>query len=147
MRQESNFHPSAKSHAGAVGLMQLLPSVGRRLARSAGLGNVSSSMIYSPEINIIAGTSYLAQSLKKYDGNIALALSTYNADPRNLPVWLDRMRGESEDDFFDLDLFVELIHLEETQDYNRKVLSNYWRYQEIYGENKLDFAWKLNPKD
>ena len=144
MRQESNFHPSAKSHAGAVGLMQLLPSVGRRLARSAGLGNVSSSMIYSPKINIIAGTSYLSQSLKKYDGNIALALSTYNADPRNLPVWLDRMRGDSDDDFFDLDLFVEFIHLEETQDYNRKVLSNYWRYQEIYGENKLDFAWRLD---
>ncbi len=144
MRQESNFHPEAKSHAGAVGLMQLLPSVGRRLARGEGIGRVGTRRLYDPAVNIRLGVKFLSSNLKKYDGNIALAISSYNADPRNLPAWLERSRqaGVTQDGF-DLDLFIELIPLEETYYYNRIVLTNYWRYQELGGESRNLFAWKL----
>ncbi len=142
MRQESNFHPRAKSHAGAVGLMQLLPSVGRRLGRAAGYGTVSAARLLEPEINIALGTRFLSSNLKKYNGNIALAISSYNADPRNLPAWLERSHGDRESEF-DLDLFVELIPLDETYDYNLQVLTNFWRYQEVYGETDGLFRWKL----
>ena len=144
MRQESNFHPAAKSHAGAVGLMQLLPSVGRRLARGEGIGSVSTRRLYDPSVNIRLGTKFLASNLKKYKGNIALAISSYNADPRNLPAWMERSHpADSKGNGFDLDLFIELIPLEETYYYNRIVLTNYWRYQELGGESKDLFAWKL----
>ncbi len=144
MRQESNFNPGAKSHAGAVGLMQLLPSVGRRLARGEKIGTVSTRRLYDPVVNIRLGTKFLASNLKKYKGNIALAISSYNADPRNLPAWMERSHpaGEQENGF-DLDLFIELISLEETYYYNMIVLTNYWRYQELGGESKDLFAWKL----
>jgi len=142
MRQESNFHPRAKSHAGAVGLMQLLPSVGRRLGRKAGYGTVSAARLLDPEINIALGTRFLASNLKNYDGNIALAISSYNADPRNLPAWIERSHGDRASDF-DLDLFIELIPLDETYDYNLQVLTNFWRYQEVYGGNGDLFKWKL----
>ncbi len=145
MRQESNFHPGAKSHAGAVGLMQLLPSVGRRLARGEGIGSVSTRRLYDPDVNIRLGTKFLASNLKKYKGNIALAISSYNADPRNLPAWMERSHpAGARENGFDLDLFIELIPLEETYYYNIIVLTNYWRYQELGGEGKDLFAWKLS---
>ncbi|MBW7996920.1 MAG: lytic transglycosylase domain-containing protein [Candidatus Glassbacteria bacterium] len=144
MRQESNFNPGAKSHAGAVGLMQLLPSVGRRLARGEGIGSVSTRRLYDPAVNIRLGTKFLSMNLERYDGNIALAISSYNADPRNLPAWLERSHpAGTGEDAFDLDLFIELIPLEETHYYNRIVLTNYWRYQELGGEHQDLFAWKL----
>jgi soluble lytic murein transglycosylase len=144
MRQESNFHPSARSHAGALGLMQLLPSVGRNLARGEGIGRVTTRRLYDPEVNIRLGTKFLSMNLDRYEGNIALAISSYNADPRNLPAWLERSHpaGSGEDEF-DLDLFIELIPLEETYHYNMIVLTNYWRYQELGGEKQNLFAWKL----
>ncbi|MEA2062296.1 MAG: lytic transglycosylase domain-containing protein [Gemmatimonadota bacterium] len=145
IRQESNFNPQARSHAKALGLMQLLPSVARRLSRGLGLGRITSRRLYDPEVNIPLGVKFLSMNLNKYEGNIALAISCYNADPRNIPVWLerlDRMRGTTGG--FDLDLFIELIPLDETRDYNIRVLHNLWRYQEVYSEKRSLFCWKLD---
>ena len=144
IRQESNFHPRASSHAGAVGLMQVLPSIGRRLSRSLGLGKLTRQQLFNPEVNIKLGVKFLATNLAKYNGNIALAISCYNADSRNLPSWIERSRPENRNGEFDLDLFIELIPLEETHDYNIRVLTNFWRYQEVYGEKKNLFDWQLS---
>ncbi|MFH1068261.1 MAG: lytic transglycosylase domain-containing protein [Candidatus Glassbacteria bacterium] len=143
IRQESNFHPRAKSHAGAVGLMQLLPTVGRRLSSGMGLGQLTVSRLYEPEVNIKLGVKFLAGNLARYEGNIALAISSYNADPRNLPAWIERSHPAGIKEDFDLDLFIELIPLEETYNYNLQVLTNFWRYQELGGEHKDLFNWKL----
>jgi len=142
IRQESNFNPRARSHAGAVGLMQLLPSVGRRLSSGMRLGRITRVRLYDPGVNIKLGVKFLASNLSKYNGNIALAISSYNADPRNLPAWLERSHPRGSDDF-DLDLFIELIPLEETYDYNIQVLTNFWRYQELNGEKENLFSWKI----
>ncbi|HLA41524.1 MAG TPA: lytic transglycosylase domain-containing protein, partial [Candidatus Glassbacteria bacterium] len=140
---ESNFHPRARSHAGAVGLMQLLPSVARRLAKGMGLGQITTSRLYDPDVNIKLGVKFLAANLTRYDGNIALAISSYNADPRNLPAWIERSHPAGINEDFDLDLFIELIPLEETYNYNFQVLTNFWRYQELGGERENLFTWKL----
>ncbi|MBN2288215.1 MAG: lytic transglycosylase domain-containing protein [Candidatus Glassbacteria bacterium] len=144
IRQESNFNEQARSHAGARGLMQLLPSVGRRLSSGMGLGRITNLRLYDPEVSLALGVKFLAGNLSKYDGNIALAISCYNADPRNLPVWLERMNQLRHTGDFDLDLFVELIPLDETHDYNIQVLTNFWRYQEVYKEARDFFGWKLD---
>ena len=145
IRQESNFNARARSHAGALGLMQLLPSVGRNLARGAGLGKVGPSSLFQPDINVKLGVKYLANQLAKYQGNIALAISCYNAAPQNLPAWLDRSHPEGAgEEVFDPDLFIEMIPLEETYFYNIQVLTNFWRYQELNGEQNNLFYWKLS---
>jgi soluble lytic murein transglycosylase len=85
--QESRFRPNAVSAAGAVGLMQLLPSTARGIAQRTGGSGFRDSDLYVPELNIRYGAWYLRHLLDKY-GDEQTALAAYNAGQTNVDGWL-----------------------------------------------------------
>src|SRR5690606_11858059 len=88
IRAESAWQPDARSHANALGLMQLLPSTGRRVARELGIPWRGDGMLLEPELNIRLGTRYLANQLEQFGGSPWLASAAYNAGPAPVRRWL-----------------------------------------------------------
>jgi soluble lytic murein transglycosylase len=125
IRQESRYTPTALSPAGARGLMQLMPTVGRSLARARGIVPWDDVMLYQPDVSIELGTTHLAAELRR-DVNPTHALAAYNAGRSRLTRWRS-LRGSE-----DPELFIERIPYVETRDYVRIVLRNQEFYRALY---------------
>ncbi|MEM7016579.1 MAG: transglycosylase SLT domain-containing protein [Pseudomonadota bacterium] len=117
IRQESAFMQSVYSHAGAMGLMQLMPSTGRYLARKARLRLSNKRQLMEVDTNLKLGTLYLRELLDTFKGSHILATAGYNAGPGRAQRW-HRRRACLPDD-----VWVELIPFDETRDYVKKVLT------------------------
>lgn len=127
MRQESGFAVNARSTAGALGLMQLMPRVGRSTARRLKLDVSSSDAILAVENNLRLGTAFLQNLLKRHNGNQLLATAAYNAGPSRVKSWRPR------DGALAADAWVETIPYEETRDYVKNVMA----YTTVY-DHRLD---------
>jgi len=125
IREESRFRSQALSGAAAHGLMQIIPSTGKLLAKALGM-RYSRWNMYEPRVNIEMGTYYLAGLIKRFNGNIPLALAGYNGGPARVDRWLKNY------DKFDLDEFVEDIPISETRNYVKKVMKSYYGYKRTY---------------
>jgi soluble lytic murein transglycosylase len=90
--EESKFRSDAKSSAGAVGLMQLLPATAKGIAIHTGGSKFVTSDLYDPEINVRYGAWYLHHLLQKY-GDERLALAAYNAGQQNVDTWRAEGKG------------------------------------------------------
>jgi soluble lytic murein transglycosylase len=126
IRQESWFLPTAKSRAGAVGYMQLMPPTARDIAQRRGL-DWSDAMLTVGDANLHVGSAHLAGLMRRYDGDLPQVLAAYNAGGRPVARW-QRLRGSS-----DPVVFVEQITYPETQEYVRSVLRNRDLYRNLYG--------------
>jgi len=125
IRQESEFNPGAVSHANAYGLMQMLPSVGKSMAREEGLGQFQSFHLLDPETNIRLGTRYLRKTLDKFGGVTEYALAAYNAGDSRVEEW------QAAGPYQGIDEFVESIPFTETREYVEAILRNKETYKAI----------------
>jgi soluble lytic murein transglycosylase len=126
IRQESMFNPRARSVAGALGLMQVMPATGRRVASGIGM-SFNASQLTDPAVNLRLGAKYLADQIET-QGRVIDAVAAYNAGPHRLDEW----RGFPE--YRDDDLFIERIPYQETRDYVKVVNQNARIYRLLYGD-------------
>jgi soluble lytic murein transglycosylase len=138
IRQESGFNVHAKSRAGALGLMQLMPETAQKIERS-----VSPTEILDPKTNVRLGTYYFRTLLEQYDGDAELALAAYNAGPEKVDAWLKRYPVENRMLFFDL------IPFKETRDYVALIARNYFWYMSLYGDTlakngRVNKSWRMS---
>jgi soluble lytic murein transglycosylase len=125
IRQESNFNPQATSPAGARGLMQLMPAVGKDVAAAKGIGPWDPDLLYQPATNITLGTSHLSGLVRKYP-EVVKTLAAYNAGESRVEKWSTKAGAN------DPEVFTERIPFVETRDYVRIILRNRAYYQALY---------------
>ncbi len=124
IRQESAFRDDAKSHSGALGLMQLMPATATYISGDKTLKR-NRDKLYNPKYNMELGQKYVTYLLTKpfIEGNLFFMLTAYNAGPGNLAKWLKSARYQD-----DPLLFIEVIPSAETRIYIERVMANYWIY-------------------
>lgn len=128
-RSESLFMRDVRSSAGAIGLMQLMPTTGKKVAKEIRLPYSGLDTLTDPQSNIRLGTTYLGQMAERYAGNRVLATAAYNAGPHRVDAWLPKSGT------VDARIWIENIPLNETRSYVRRVLAA-----------KTIFHWRITGK-
>jgi len=126
IREESRFDPEVVSWAGAVGLMQLMPSTARRITSDAGVSIDNDRDLFDPGKNILLGTHYLTILINEFN-ELPVAIMSYNAGENIVNKWLEKYYKD------DINEFIENIPYKETRRYVKKVLKSYWQYRSING--------------
>ena len=140
-RQESQFAQNAISHAGARGLMQLMPGTAREEANRADIRYMSASLIDDAGYNIRLGSNHIERLLRQYDGSYPLAFAAYNAGPGNVNKWL-RQNGDPRTGSISWVEWIEKIGFFETKNYVQRVIENAAVYEQLYP----DQAGRAQPR-
>ena len=120
---ESSYRKNCVSNAGAIGLMQLLPSTAHDMASRLDV-NIENEDLYNEEINIKLGVFYLSYLFDMFDGNLINTLAAYNWGMNNVKEWINRGNCDNGT--------IINIPVEETRNYLKKFNSNYFIYKNIY---------------
>lgn len=135
MRTESQFRKDAISPVGALGLMQIMPITGSRVAKILKISSFSPQSLLQPETSIQIGTRYLKRLMDQFDGVIPLVAAGYNAGPHRVHNWLSTFGS------LDTDEFIEHIPFIETRNYVKKVVSSCQIYSRLYNKQKDFFSY------
>ena len=144
IRQESEFDLGANSHAGAKGLMQLMPYTAV-VAKQANLPYSKSRLTSDPEYNINLGSHYIAGLILEYEGAYPFAVAAYNAGPKRVRYWkkINKDPQKNQIDYVD---WIELIKFKETRNYVQRVLENcVYRYILEQKPIKMKNFFRNNP--
>ena len=136
IRQESEFDLEANSHAGAKGLMQLMPYTAKLVSKQAKLPYSKSRLTTDPEYNINLGSHYIAGLILQYDGAYPFAVAAYNAGPNRVKYWKKINKNPQKKQINYVD-WVELIKFRETRNYVQRVLENYNVYRYILEQRPI----------
>ncbi|HYV82149.1 MAG TPA: transglycosylase SLT domain-containing protein [Pyrinomonadaceae bacterium] len=126
IRQESVFKPTAKSPAGARGLLQLTMDAAQKYGPGAGLNALSENQLYQPETSIKLGAEYLEHLITLFPEMLEPIAASYNGGEDNVARWLERSKRT------DPGVFTAEVGFDETKDYVQKVMSNYRVYRKLY---------------
>lgn len=143
VRQESRFVPTARSSAGAAGLMQIMPGTARWVASRMGLKEWRHALEGAVDANVSFGTYYLKEMLSRLDGSPVLASAAYNAGPGRAQAW----RG---DRTLEGAVYIDTIPFSETRDYVRKVMANAHQYARQFGHSLAQLRVRIGtvaPRD
>ena len=132
IRQESLFDAAVGSHAGAIGLMQLMPATAEMVARQEGLERPTAAQLRDPALNVRLGSRYLAGLLKQFN-HVALATAAYNAGPSAVRQWIPA-------EPLPADQWIATIPFRETRDYVARVLAYRVIYHHHLGREPLQLA-------
>lgn len=139
MRQESAFMSNARSHAGAMGLMQLMPATARSVAKTMlNRKPPRRGELLEPDINIALGSAYLKQMKGELGDSAVLATAAYNAGPHRVTRWLPERTLPA-------DIWIELVPFDETRGYLRRVLAYTVIYEKRMGKTPTRLNERLHP--
>jgi soluble lytic murein transglycosylase len=125
IREESHYDPEAISPAGAVGLMQLMPTTAHWMAKRINLDSFTRDQLRSPSVNIKLGAHYLAFLLERFEGEPITAVAAYNAGPESVTRWQETVQSEDRDEF------LEQIPFQETRSFVKRVMRSYYEYERL----------------
>ncbi|HEY7204686.1 MAG TPA: transglycosylase SLT domain-containing protein [Methylomirabilota bacterium] len=127
VREESSFHPGARSRVGARGLMQLMPDTGRAVAQSRQIPFPDAEVLDQPAVNLELGSTFLAGLMREF-GDARLAAAAYNAGPTRVREWWTSRRTD------DLEVWVDQIPYNETRAFVKRVMLSWEEYRRVYGD-------------
>lgn len=139
IRQESAFTQDARSSAGALGLMQLMPRTARQVARSLRIKRPKQRDLLKSNINIKLGVRYLRKLQEKFNGNAILATASYNAGPWRVKSWLPKEESQN------ADLWIENVPFTETRKYLKRVLTYTIIYEQRLGLDGKPLLERMLP--
>lgn len=128
-RQESEFNTGAVSKAGALGLLQLLPSTAEEVAKSKGLPFEKFKLTNDPAYNASLGAHYLGEQIDRFDGSYILTFAGYNAGPRRAQEWMKKYGDPRGKDIEFVVDWIERIPFSETRHYVQRIMENYQVYK------------------
>ncbi len=128
MRVESIYNREIVSHAGAAGLMQIMPRTGRLIANQLGVKDFAVTDLLDVQTSLDFSAWYMASLLRRFERRLPLAIAAYNGGPHNVRLWLHRSNPN-----MPLEAFLERIPLSETHRYVRRVLTHYAAYRKQQG--------------
>ena len=142
--QESAFKVNAYSHAGARGLMQLMPYTAKVVARDIKIKYYKKALTKNPNYNILLGSTYIKQLLERFENSLPLALAGYNAGPGRVKIWIKRY-GDPRRNQISYENWIESIPIYETRNYIKKVMSNFRVYKQVFNAVSTDsnnYVWQ-----
>lgn len=139
IRQESAFTADARSSAGALGLMQLMPRTARQVARSLRIKRPNQRDLLKSNINIKLGVRYLRKLQERFNGNSILATASYNAGPWRVKSWMPKDEAQS------ADLWIENVPFTETRKYLKRVLTYTIIYEQRLGLESKPLLERMMP--
>lgn len=141
-RQESTFNKAAISPADARGLLQLLPSTAKRVAKDHGIAYSKARLTTDASMNATLGAHFLSEQIANFNGSYIMTFIGYNAGPRRVPQWIDRFGNPYGKDIDQIVDWVEMIPFTETRNYVQRVMENYQVYKMRLGQ-KTDIVQDL----
>ena len=144
IRQESEFDPEAVSSADARGLMQLLPSTAKLVAKRLGVSYDVGRLTTDPDLNIQLGSAYIAGLINDWGGSYILSVASYNAGPNRASAWIDQ-NGDPRSPGTDNVTWIESIPFAETRNYVMRVSEGLVVYRQLLGQVQPDLWTGYNP--